>query len=299
MKSDYQLAALGSRQGGILGHQQAVDLGLSEAAIRHRVESGVWTSIHKGLYRVTGMNGGYREALAAAMAILPDPTISHESAAEIHQIPFVERSRAVVTVHSRTTHDFPGVTVHRSLDLTQEHRRRVGNYMTTTPARTLVDLAATVHRKALARALDEELAGGRTDIEELHQVFKEVARPGRTGSRLMRELLAERLSDELVTASRLEKVGMSVFEAGGLPRPSWQYPAPWDPTNRIDFAWPWCCVGCEADSKRWHSRLADFQNDRHRDNLALIHNWRIFRFTWRDFTSRPEFVVAQLRAALV
>jgi hypothetical protein len=45
--------------------------------------------------------------------------------------------------------------------------------------------------------------------------------------------------------------------------------------------------------------VADFQNDRNRDNLALIHNWRIFRFTWQDFTTRPEFVVAQLRAAIV
>lgn len=298
MKSDYQVAALGSRQGGLLGRQQAIDLGLSEAAIRHRVESGVWTSIHKGLYRVTGMSGGFREALTAAMAILPDPTISHESAAEIHQIPYVVRSKAVVTVHSRTTHDFPGVTVHRSLDLIEDHRRRIGDYMTTTVPRTLVDLTATMHRKALANALDEELASGRTDIEEIHQVFKEVARPGRTGSKLMRGLLAERLNDELVTASRLEKVGMSVFEAGGLPRPNWQYPAPWDPTNRIDFAWPHVCVGCECDSKRWHSRVADFQTDRNRDNLALFHNWRIFRFTWKDFTTRPDFLVAQLRAAI-
>jgi hypothetical protein len=298
VKSDYQVAALGSRQGGLLGRQQAIDLGLSEAAIRHRVESGVWTSIHKGLYRVTGMSGGFREALTAAMAILPDPTISHESAAEIHQIPYVVRSKAVVTVHSRTTHDFPGVTVHRSLDLIEHHRRRIGDYMTTTVPRTLVDLAATMHRKALANALDEELASGRTDIEEIHQVFKEVARPGRTGSKLMRGLLAERLNDELVTASRLEKVGMSVFEAVGLPRPNWQYPAPWDPTNRIDFAWPHVCVGCECDSKRCHSRLADFQTDRNRDNLALFHNWRIFRFTWKDFTTRPDFLVAQLRAAI-
>ena len=292
------MAALGSRQGGLLGHQQAIDLGLSEAAIRHRVESGVWTSIHKGLYRVAGMSGGFREALTAAMAILPDPTISHESAAEIHQIPYVVRSKAVVTVHSRTTHDFPGVTVHRSLDLIEHHRRRIRDYMTTTVSRTLVDLAATMHRKALANALDEELASGRTDIGEIHQVFKEVARPGRTGSKLMRGLLAERLNDELVTASRLEKVGMSVFQAGGLPRPNWQYPAPWDPTNRIDFAWPHVCVGCECDSKRWHSRVADFQTDRNRDNLALFHNWRIFRFTWKDFTTRPDFVVAQLRAAI-
>lgn len=115
----------------------------------------------------------------------------------------------------------------------------------------------------------------------------------------MRELINERIGDEMVKATRMEKVGMALFERGGIPRPEWQYPAPWDPMKRIDFAWPWCCVGCEADSRRWHSRVNDFQTDRDRDNLALTHNWRIFRFTWDDFTKRPEFVLNQLRSAIV
>lgn len=115
----------------------------------------------------------------------------------------------------------------------------------------------------------------------------------------MRKLLEERVGDDMVTASRLEKVGFGVFERGGLPRPRWQYPAPWDPDKRIDFAWPHICVGCECDSRRWHTRVADFQNDRQRDNLSLQHNWRIFRFTWEDFTKRPELVIAQLHDAIV
>jgi hypothetical protein len=102
----------------------------------------------------------------------------------------------------------------------------------------------------------------------------------------------------MITASRLEKMGARVFERGGLPRPVWQYPAPWDPNRRIDFAWPHVCVGCECDGRRWHSRVADFQTDRDRDNSSLSHNWRIFRFTWQDFTQRPAHVVGRLREAM-
>ena len=58
------------------------------------------------------------------------------------------------------------------------------------------------------------------------------------------------------------------------------------------------CVGCECDSRRWHTRVADSQRDRERDNLLLIHGWKIFRFTWDDFTTRPHLVIAQLRVVL-
>jgi hypothetical protein len=114
----------------------------------------------------------------------------------------------------------------------------------------------------------------------------------------MRKILGDRVGAELVEATKIERVGLSVFDSGGLPRPVWQFPAPWDRAKRIDFAWPHARVGCECDSRRWHTRVNDFQYDRDRDNLALLHNWKIFRFTWQDFTQRPGFVIEQLRTAL-
>jgi hypothetical protein len=150
----------------------------------------------------------------------------------------------------------------------------------------------------MAMVLDENVAAGIADMNAIQMVFDEVARRGRNGTANMRRLLAERMGSNLISATRLERLGMKVFEAGGLARPIFQYPAPWDSSKRIDFAWPHECVGCECDSRRWHTRLGDFQNDRIRDNLALEHNWRIFRFTWEDFRQRPQLVVDQLRGAL-
>lgn len=190
------------------------------------------------------------------------------------------------------------MTIHRSLDLAPHHRRKVDGALTTTTARTLVDLASVLRTEHLAQVLDEGLAAGIVTIEDVQRVFEEVARRGRTGSAAMRKLLAERLGSDLLTATKLERVGMQVFDNGGLPRPIFQYPAPWDSTRRIDFAWPRFRVGCECDSKRWHTRLNDFQIDRSRDNLALAYQWRIFRFTWKDFRERPDFVISQLSAAL-
>jgi hypothetical protein len=248
---------------------------------------------------VNGISGDRKGLLRGATAILPGrATVSHESAAETHGIPYIAKGRAVVTVHARTTHDFPGVKIHRSLDLDDDHRQVIDSLWTTTPARTLNDLAAVLHPESLARALDDSLARKLVLIDDVEHVFSQVARRGRTGCGVMRRLLEARIGDDMILASRLEKLGLSVFERGGLPRPHWQYPAPWNPDRRIDFAWPHVCVGCECDGRRWHSRLADFQSDRERDNLSLSHNWRIFRFTWQDFTQRPDRVITQLREAI-
>ena len=188
--------------------------------------------------------------------------------------------------------------VHRSLDLSADQRTRVGGIWSTTVARTLVDNAAVLRRRAMSLALDDALAAGKTTIDEVSEVLESVARRGRTGSTLMRSLLNERIGDDLATATRLERVGMRVFVEGGLPRPEFQYPAPWNPNHFIDFAWPRSCLGCEADSRRWHTRVDRFQSDRNRDNLALLQGWRLLRFTWQDFTRRPQHVVNVVRTAL-
>ncbi|HJQ95672.1 MAG TPA: type IV toxin-antitoxin system AbiEi family antitoxin domain-containing protein [Acidimicrobiia bacterium] len=298
MELDYELADLASSQAGYLGHDQAVSIGLSDDAIYWRLKQGVFTPAARGIYRVKGFTGDHRGLLRAATAILPDATASHESAAEIWGMPFVPRKRVVVTVHASTTHNFPGVRIHRSIDLFGHHRALVDGMPVTTPARTLNDLAAVLHPKHLAKVGDEALADRIVDFGDLKDAFHETARRGRTGSGPMRVFINERDGSKPIKASILERVGMGVFERGGIPRPEFQYPAPWDPTQRIDFAWPWCCVGCEADGRRWHTRAQDFQKDRARDNLALIHDWRIFRFTWEDFLKRPHLIVAQLKAAI-
>ena len=298
MKCDYELAELAVSQAGYLGHEQAIARGFTHDAIKWRLKQKLWVPAGKGLYRVPGIVGDNAGLLNAAVAILPKATISHESAAELHQMAYVPRGKAVVTVHASTTHDFPGVKVHRSLDLQTHHQTILAGRPTTTPARTLNDLPAVLNPRQMMHVLDESLAARIATIDEIYAVFAEVARRGRTGTTTMRNLLNERLGSDMLTATRLERVGMRVFEAGEIERPIFQYPAPWDPTRRIDFAWPRQCVGCECDSLRWHTRVKDFQNDRVRDNRALAHRWRIYRFTWDDFTKRPDAIVAQLRQAL-
>ncbi len=299
MKNDYTLASLAAEQSGYLSHEQATTHGIGPGGISRRLEAGLWLPVRRGLYRVTGAVDDFNGLLRGAVAYLPDATVSHEAAAQLHAIPTVPRGRPVVTVHAQTTHTFPDVAIHRSLDLFEDHRGFINHLPVTTPARTLVDLAAVRSPRMLAMAVDESLASNLVTLDELEITLDHVARRGRTGVVSMRKLIEVRKGSPVRLASKLERIGFELFEEGGLEPPVWQYPAPWNPRKRIDFAWPKHCVGCECDSRRWHTRLDDFQIDRDRDNLALVHRWRIFRFTWEDFTKRPSMVLDQLRTAMV
>ena len=55
-------------------------------------------------------------------------------------------------------------------------------------------------------------------------------------------------------------------------------------------------VAVEADGRRWHSRRRDFENDRRRDHIALVHDYRTLRFTHRQLEHEPSYVLEVLLA---
>ncbi|HEY6423682.1 MAG TPA: DUF559 domain-containing protein [Pseudonocardiaceae bacterium] len=57
-------------------------------------------------------------------------------------------------------------------------------------------------------------------------------------------------------------------------------------------------LAVEVDGWAWHSDVDRFAQDRRRQNALVIAGWTVLRFTWHDLVSRPQTVVAQIRAAL-
>ena len=57
-------------------------------------------------------------------------------------------------------------------------------------------------------------------------------------------------------------------------------------------------LAIEVDGWAWHSDVDRFARDRRRQNALVLAGWTVLRFTWHDLTSRPEAVIAQIRAAL-
>ena len=237
------------------------------------------------------------DRVRAAIAGLPNAIVSHEAAAELHSIPYVKRGLATVTVHSQTTHDFIGVTVHRSHDLQLDHISSVQGMPTTTIARTVVDLSATLHPKHLTVVVDDLIAAKRVSIEVIHEVASTVWRRGKPGAAALRTLIAER-EGVASNASRLERIGLYLLVEAALPVPEIQYPLPWNRRRRFDAAYPAAHLAIEWDSRRWHTQTEAFDNDRRRDREAVLHGWRLVRFTWNDVTDRPGEVISTVRELL-
>ena len=297
MHPDRSALSIASRQGGVITTAQARECGLSRNAVRHRLSVGRWTRVSRQVFRLIELSEP-EHRLRAAIASLPDSVVSHESAAETHRIPRVRRGLAVVTVHSRTTHVFPDVTVRRSHDLLERHITVARGLPTTTIPRTVLDLAALLHPKHTERIVDDLITEKRLTTDHLGAVLDDVARRGKPGCTAIRAILGERGRGSERDATRLERTGLAILRDASMPEPILEFPIPWNPTRRFDACFPLWQIAIEWDSRRWHQSDAAFEQDRERDRSALLHGWSVYRFTWKDVTERPEAVVATIQAAI-
>ena len=54
-------------------------------------------------------------------------------------------------------------------------------------------------------------------------------------------------------------------------------------------------VVIELDGRAFHSTSERFERDRYRQNRLISAGWTVLRFTWRDLTRRPDYVIATVR----
>ncbi|MEA2023211.1 MAG: type IV toxin-antitoxin system AbiEi family antitoxin domain-containing protein [Actinomycetota bacterium] len=288
---------IASRQGGVLTRGQAIDCGISAPSIKYRLRRRRWTKISRSVYRLIELDQP-SDLLRAAITVLPNSVISHQSAAEFHEIQRVQRGLATVTVHTRTTHSFPAVEVHRSHDLRTEHTRVFNGLPYTTLPRTVVDLAGILRPKHIERIADDLITEKRLTVERLNAILRDVGRRGKPGSTVIRALLEDRGHGVDRNATGLERRGLAVLRSGSLPDPALEYSIPWNPARRFDACYPQWHIAIEWDSRRWHLSDTAFEQDRERDRSALLHGWAVYRFTWHDVTERPDHVVETIRAAI-
>ncbi len=284
-------------QGGVIGRGQALALGFTSDQIKYRLRTGAWVRQPGDAYRLVEP-GDRRALLWGAVLGLRGAVVSHQSAAELHTIPMVPAEPVSVTVHASAAHRLPGVKVHRTRDLAEHHIERRAGLPVTTLIRTVFDLAGVLHPRLFEQVVDELIAARRLRVADIAEITDELARRGKRGSALIKTVLAERSGIPAVTFTVIERKGRSVLLRGGLPHPHLQFPIPWAPHRRFDAAYPRAGVGIEWDSRRWHTRRADFERDRRRDREALAHGWVVVRVTWAELVGRPDMVVDDIRRLL-
>lgn len=170
----------------------------------------------------------------------------------------------------------------------------------TTPARTLIDVAAVSPPLAVEEALDDALRRKLVSIPRLRWRLEELNARGRSGITVIRRLLDVRDGLGRVPESVFETRLLRAMHAAGL-RPVLQHEvrARGRLVAIIDFAFPDVKVAIEADGFRWHSGRARWDIDRARRNELTLLGWRIIHVTWTEFARDPESVIDSIRRALV
>jgi hypothetical protein len=280
--SDWLIGRLASRQHGVVTRRQLLGLGLGSRAIENRIASGRLVPLHRGVYAV-----GHRalrvegRLLAAVVACGTDAVLSHAAAAALWELRPTMPQRIDVTVPTaagrRARHP---IRLHRHAGLGAEERTRHRGIPITTPARTLLDLAAAAPRRALERALDQAEVLRLIDARRLRTLLD--AHPRRPGTPVLAALLAEHDLGSTLTKSELEERFLALCDAHDLPRPKVNVRL-WG--LEVDFHWP--------DRTR-----TAFERDRARDARLATAGLRVHRFTDRQIARAPDAVVAALRRSL-
>jgi predicted transcriptional regulator of viral defense system len=151
--SEAALHDLARRQHGLVSRAQAREH-LSSAAIRHRLEVGLYESTHAGVYRLAGSPVTWRqELMAAVLAAGERSAIGFLAAAALWSMPDVVEAMPEVVVAAPRYLRIRGVRSHQSDRLLDHHVTVRDGIPVTTPARTLFDASALVGPLLLDRLI--------------------------------------------------------------------------------------------------------------------------------------------------
>lgn len=288
---------IASRQLGLISLVQARSCGLSDPAIRHRVESGRWRRIRRGVFVVSGAPVSRDQAIfAVVLSAGRQAWASHATSAQLCDL-LAPSEPIEITVPLEARPRIPGVRVHRSGTLTEPDIRSVDGIPTLSPARTIADLSSRLSLDQLARMVDDGLRRGILTVRALDRVVQHLSgiAPGRSPAKL-RKLLIDRVPGYHGTHSDLEQWVYSIIVGAGLPEPVRQHKVVVGTnTYYLDLAYPTRMLDIETDGFDVHRGRAVFDTDRVRQNDLVSVGWTILRFTTN---STPDEIVRATTQAL-
>lgn len=287
-----RIAAVVARQHGVATNRQLVDAGLSPAAVGRRLAAGRFRALHRGVYATTPFLLPLAREMGAVLASGPGSTLSHRSSAGLWGLYAVAAGGPVDVIPARHRSKIRGIRLHYVRQLAADERVVHEGIPVTSPARTILDLAAVLGGRELesivARAERERLvtvdqlvamlerSRGRRGVPELRKVLALPGGAALTRSEAERQLLA------LVRQARLPPPVCNAVVGG----------------YEVDFLWPDAKLAVEVDGYRHHGTRTGFERDRLKDSELVAAGLTVLRVTWRQIAEAPLATVVRLGQAL-
>jgi very-short-patch-repair endonuclease/predicted transcriptional regulator of viral defense system len=292
---DREIARLAARQHGVVATRQLAVLGLTQRAVSHRAAAGRLHRIHRGVYAVghqhLSLHGRWMAAVLTAGA---GAALSHASAAALWEIRPTAAGRIDVSVPTNGGRQSrPRLRLHRTPSLNPDEVTEHQAIPVTAPARTLLDLASSLPRRALERALDQAEILELFDLRALQTVMD--AHRGESGARALAAALGDHHAGTTVTRSALEESFLELCTRYALGEPQVNARVA---GLEVDFLFAAQRLVVEVDGYRFHRTRRAFERDRERDAILARHGFRTLRFSHRQVTRAPSQVAAAVLPTL-
>lgn len=202
---DVRLGRVAARQLGLITNAQALKAGASRGLIGHRLRTGAWKQVHRGVYRLGSAPVHWEQSvLAACLAGGDDAVASHLAAAALWKLPGFDPGAVEISVSRERRCRLDGPRIHHSSSLETKDRTRLGVIPVTTPTRTLIDIATVKPPDVIEDALDFALNTRLITWSRLLRRLAELEGRPVPGSGALRALLRVRGGDDPARQSVLE-----------------------------------------------------------------------------------------------
>lgn len=293
-----RLDELAGAQHGVITSEQAVKaLGPSRKA--RWVADRRLVSVQPKVFRVAGSPQTWHQAVHAT-SLATEGIVSHRSAAELWGLIKPAGYVEVSVRYERNPTCRPPAIVHRIGDLHPRLAVEREGMQVTDPRRTLIDLGLVLPRWAVGDALSRGLTTKLFAIGEVEDLRAALARPGRAGTGIVKELIEARSLTADAEGSPLEARFVDLAHQHGLP-PFVLQQEVWHAGRfvaRIDAAYPDVLLAIEVDGYESHASPEAFQRDRARQNYLVALGWTVLRFTWHDVVHNAAHVATTILAML-
>jgi very-short-patch-repair endonuclease len=298
------LRALLDRQEGVIAWWQVRTL-MSKKALRHRVATGHWRRVHRGIYvQFGGQLTDRQRWWIAVLAMSPEAGASTSPAAclggltalLVHGLRSVTAQRVDAIVPPERRFAPPnGVVIHR-VKLPDEDRDPLVRPPSTTRGRALVDAAQWARtgneaRLIIAASFQQRLV----TAQEAYAVLERMINARR------RELILTTVRDCAAGSHSIGELDLlALCRRGRLPVPTRQVRRR-DRSGRLRYLDvcfdPWRVV-VEIDGSH-HVDVAQMWDDSARQNDLILAGYVVLRYPIAVIRNEPQRVIAEIRAALL
>ena len=302
MRHDDEIRALASAQHSVIAGWQARQLGVTATELNRLRKSRMWEPVGTRCLRLLGsVDSDGQRAMVAVLDAGPLGVLSHRSAAAWWGIPgYRLRPLHVSQQDERSGPKASTAQLHRLVTIPEKWVTTLDSIPIVRPELVVYQLCGSVHPGKAERSLDAAWSMRLLSGPSARAVLNELARSGRNGTTVLRQLLDDRGDDYIPPASGLENRFQSIIRDVGITSMRRQVDSGGEHwIGRVDFSDSELPLIVEVQSERHHTALVDVRADEARVK-ALVEAGYIVVPVWDvDVWHRPTLVIAAVQEGRV